>query len=194
MSDDKYTNFNHLAANESVGVDYRIRRRSAGTTLVLAPHGGGIEPGTSELAEAIAGADHAFYIFEGLKAGLNGNLHITSSHFDEPSCLAMLAVSDAVLAIHGEHSGELAVFIGGLDTERSARMRSELLNQGFDVRAVDRADLEGTDANNICNRGRSGAGVQLEIAEGLRSTFFRHLSPRAERQHTTTAFVRFVAA
>jgi phage replication-related protein YjqB (UPF0714/DUF867 family) len=60
MSDDKYNDFNHLAANESAGVDYRIRTLPVGSTLVLAPHGGGIEPGTSELTEAIAAADHSF--------------------------------------------------------------------------------------------------------------------------------------
>jgi phage replication-related protein YjqB (UPF0714/DUF867 family) len=194
MSDDKYKDFNNLAANESAGVDYRIRTRTTDTTLVLAPHGGGIEPGTSELAEAIAAADHSFYIFEGLKKSRNGDLHITSSNFDEPSCLAMLAVSDVVVAIHGERSMELAVFIGGLDTERIDQIRAELSNRGFDVRAVDRTHLAGTDTTNICNRGRSGAGVQLEIAEGLRRTFFRQLSPHAERQHTTAAFIRFVVA
>lgn len=75
MSDNKYKGFDHLAARESVGVDYQIRRRSADTTLVLAPHGGGIEPGTSELAEAIAAGDHSSYIFEGIKARQNGDLH-----------------------------------------------------------------------------------------------------------------------
>ena len=65
MSEDKYKDFTQLAANESAGVDYQIRTRPAGTTLVLAPHGGGIEPGTSELAEAIAASDHSFYILRG---------------------------------------------------------------------------------------------------------------------------------
>ena len=51
--------------------------------------------------------------------------------------------------------------------------------------------LDGKGAKNICNRGRGGAGVQLEITEGLRRTFFRQLSPRSERQHTTPAFERF---
>jgi hypothetical protein len=33
----------------------------------------------------------------------------------------MLADSDAVLAIHGEHSPEVVVFIGGLDMKRDAQ-------------------------------------------------------------------------
>jgi phage replication-related protein YjqB (UPF0714/DUF867 family) len=51
---------------------------------VIAPHGGGIEPGTSELATAIAGDDFSLYLFEGLKSAGNGELHITSTNFDEP--------------------------------------------------------------------------------------------------------------
>ena len=80
------------------------------------------------------------------------------------------------------------------NTERIARMSTGLSNQGFDVRAANKGHLAGTEAGNICNRGRSGAGAQLETAEGLRRTLFRQLSPRAKRQHTTAAFIRFVAA
>ena len=61
-------------------------------------------------------------------------------------------------------------------------------------RASIRPHLAGEAPGNICNRGRSGAGVQLEIAAGLRASFFRHLSPRSEREHKTEAFGRFVDA
>ena len=38
--------------------DFRVRvRRSKSDTVIIAPHGGGIEPGTSEIAEAIAASD-----------------------------------------------------------------------------------------------------------------------------------------
>ena len=45
---DKYKDFADLAAHEGEGADYQVRsevRRSA--TAIIAPHGGGIEPGTS---------------------------------------------------------------------------------------------------------------------------------------------------
>jgi phage replication-related protein YjqB (UPF0714/DUF867 family) len=70
----------------------------------VAPHGGGIEPGTSELADAIAGSDLSFYTFEGLKSSGNTDLHITSTRFDEPMCLTLLASSSVVVTLHGEHS------------------------------------------------------------------------------------------
>jgi len=53
---DKYASFQILASMERENDDFRIRpvgRRAA--TVVVAPHGGSIEPGTSEIAEAIAG-------------------------------------------------------------------------------------------------------------------------------------------
>ena len=194
MSNDKNKDFNDLRKHESAGVDYRIRTRIGDAIVVIAPHAGGIEPGTSEIAEAIAGPDHSLYLFEGMKRADNGDLHVTSAHFDEPSCLALLANSEAVLAIHGEERTEEAVLIGGLDATRMARIGTVLKGAGFTVIPVDKPHLDGRAANNICNRGRGGAGVQLEITEGLRRTFFRQLSPRAERQYTTPAFQRFIAA
>jgi phage replication-related protein YjqB (UPF0714/DUF867 family) len=162
--------------------------------LVLAPHAGGIEPGTSELAEAIAARTCSLYMFEGLKRTNNCDLHITSTHFDEPDCLIALGRSDTVLAIHGEDSDTSVTYIGGRDREGRERIATALRAAGFVVQDVDRPHLAGEAPENICNRGRSGAGVQLEITAGLRRTFFRRLSPRAEREHTTKAFDRFVKA
>ena len=51
---------------------------------IIAPHGGGIEPGTTELAEAIARNDFSFYTFEGKKRTSNRDLHLTATRFDEP--------------------------------------------------------------------------------------------------------------
>src|SRR5882724_11484201 len=85
--------------------------------LLLSRHtGGGIEPGTSELAEAIAGADMSFYAFEGLKKKGNGILHITSSRFDEPKAVFLVNASPRVVALHGElDCRDQVVFLGGLD-------------------------------------------------------------------------------
>src|SRR5258706_16343216 len=112
---DKYHNFRDLADHEIKDVDYRIRTQSASTTLILAPHGGGIEPGTSEIAEAIAAHDHSLYVFEGLKTSGNGGLHITSSNFDEPTFREIAAKADRVVSIHGEERDDAGVLVGGLD-------------------------------------------------------------------------------
>jgi phage replication-related protein YjqB (UPF0714/DUF867 family) len=44
---------------------------------VIAPDGGSIEPGTSEIALKIAGLDFSFYAFEGRRKQHNNCLHIT---------------------------------------------------------------------------------------------------------------------
>ncbi len=78
-----YRNFEELKEKEVEGRDYRIRKNlKDSTVLIMAPHGGKIEPGTAEIAEAIAGHDYSFYSFEGLKADRNSNLHIESHLFD----------------------------------------------------------------------------------------------------------------
>ena len=78
MTEDRYAGFAELAGHERLGTDYRIRLRSACPAFaIVAPHGGGIEPGTSELAEAVSGEQLSFYAFEGLKRAGNAALHVT---------------------------------------------------------------------------------------------------------------------
>jgi len=125
---DKYANFAGLLGNEKENSDFRIRSREcAGTPAIIAPHGGGIEPGTSELAEAISDADLSFYAFEGIKKGGNGVLHITSGRFDEPKAIALVNASPRVVALHGElESPDQIVFLGGLDKELGMRIQAAL--------------------------------------------------------------------
>ncbi len=121
---DKYPNFAALARNEQAGVDYAISvRRARRDFALIAPHGGGIVPGTSEIADAIGAGAFSFYTLEGLKSSGNGGLHITSTRFDEPMCLTLIGQTDVVVTLHGEHSTEdgEGVFIGGLDSDRRHR-------------------------------------------------------------------------
>ena len=58
---DTYRNFVELNRKEVADRDFRVRlRRNKSDTVIIAPHGGGIEQGTSEIAEAIAAEDHSF--------------------------------------------------------------------------------------------------------------------------------------
>lgn len=192
---DRYANFAALAESESYGIGFRVRwARSQAAFAIVAPHGGGIEPGTSELAEAIAGTRRSFYAFEGLKESGNAALHITSTRFDEPMCSALIETSDTVVTIHGE-SGESSgdsVFVGGLDAELGRRIGSALEASGFDVRPAG-AHLQGAEPGNLCNRGRFARGVQLELSHGLRGKMFRSLT-REGRKHRNQRFESFVAA
>lgn len=193
---DKYSNFDDLDRHETAGVDFRIlARRARAAFAVIAPHGGGIEPGTSEIAEAVAGLDFSFYGFEGLKSSGNGDLHITSTRFDEPVCLTVVPRSGVVIALHGEHGEEngAVVFMGGLDEELGGRLGAALGARGFEVRRHSDPRLQGRDPENICNRGTSGKGVQLELSRAVRKQMFVSLS-RDGRKHPTMRFFEFVEA
>lgn len=52
---EKYRSYDNLCRNEVEDRDFRIRfRHGTSGIAIVAPHGGGIEPGTTEIAEAIA--------------------------------------------------------------------------------------------------------------------------------------------
>src|SRR5258708_1525774 len=85
--------------------------------LLVAPHGGAIEPGTTEIMRAAARlGPWAYYHFDGrLRRGNWEQLHIASTLFDEPTLLEMLPQSRIVLSFHGEGIGKSRViYVGGL--------------------------------------------------------------------------------
>jgi phage replication-related protein YjqB (UPF0714/DUF867 family) len=193
---DTYPNFATLEQHERSGIDYAVLvRRAEPAFAIVAPHGGGIEPGTSEIADAIAVQRWSFYSFEGLKQSGNRILHITSTCFDEPMCLVMLSDTSRVVTIHGEESDEdgEGVFVGGLDLELGTSIGSLLKVAGFDVRTHPDPNLQGLDPKNICNRGTAGKGVQLELSHSVRETLFESLT-REGRKHPTPRFKVLVDA
>jgi len=164
-----YKNFKELADREVEGRDYWIRIELRDPhVLIMAPHGGRIEPTTEMIAEAIAGADYSFYIFEGLKANGNGVLHIESHLFDEPRALQAAEKADIVITVHGQiDQKDGFVMIGGLHDNLRLGIRRQLEGVGFETR-VPTEGLMGMDPQNICNRGKSGQGVQLEVSRKTR--------------------------
>jgi phage replication-related protein YjqB (UPF0714/DUF867 family) len=176
---DKYASFQELERGERRGVYRVLSHPRKATIAVIAPHGGKIEPGTSEIARKIAGADFSFYAFEGRKKQHNKSLHITSTRFDEPICLKLIGGADCIITIHGEN--EKVVFLGGRDEVKVRRLGEVLKQHGFCVRAHKNPRLQGTSVANICNRGRAQMGVQIELTNGLRRSFFRSLSSKGRK-------------
>jgi phage replication-related protein YjqB (UPF0714/DUF867 family) len=182
---DRYAAYAELARAEVEGQDYQIQVIQRDSALVVvAPHGGNIEPGTSEIALAIAGSDLSCYLFEGLKYYGNKVLHITSSRFDEPRCLAMLASAQTVLTVHGESGDSQNTFVGGLDRQLRDRVAATLKLHGFRVAQHANPSLQGVHPRNICNLGQSACGVQLEIARGLRDTWFESMTVHGRTQQS----------
>ena len=184
-------------------------------TVILAPHGGGIERGTSELCLAVAGYHPAnlpitppagvtydYWMFEGIREGGNADLHVTSTGCDDLVAVLLCAGALGALSLHGfkpenldppRSPNEQVVFVGGCDD----LLRDLLLEALHDVNLPVEAavgELDGDSVCNIVNRTLRGKGAQLELSEPLRDTMFGK-NTRPGRKHTTTeVFWRFVAA
>jgi phage replication-related protein YjqB (UPF0714/DUF867 family) len=206
---DCYHGFAELARHAREGWDYRrVVEGRGGEIAIVAPHGGGIEPGTSEIARGLAGREIAralagreiarevagrefgLYCFEGLRPEGNDKLHIASHRFDEPRGVRLVARARVVVAVHGCAGARQAIYVGGLDRHLRERLIAVLRQAGFEAERAT-GDLAGCYASNICNRGRSGRGVQLEITGGLRLVMFKGMKWH-ERQITTPVFDAFV--
>jgi phage replication-related protein YjqB (UPF0714/DUF867 family) len=163
--------YDDLARNYVEDVDYAVRvtKREQSRVAVLAPHGGRIEGRTSEIARLIAGDDHNLYLFEGLRpTGDNFDcLHLASRYFDEPRALDLIADCDIVIAVHGYASAGPDVLLGGLNEGLKRGISQALAEAGISFQ-MEGHRFPGTQPRNICNRGPSGEGVQLELSEELR--------------------------
>jgi len=173
MHVDKYASYEELSTSEIYGTDYRVHSvaRANSPVLILAPHGGQIEEGTSELAGAIAGEEHSLFLFEGLKPRSYRSLHITSHRFDHPECLELLSRSHVAIAVHG-CSGDSAIYVGGLDTPFADLLTQALEKAGLPVLA-DGHRYPGRAPQNICNRTLRQCGAQLELTMDLRGATTR---------------------
>jgi phage replication-related protein YjqB (UPF0714/DUF867 family) len=179
-----FRSFADLAGAYERDCDYRIVRllRPESEVAILAPHGGSIEAHTSDIARDVAGRDFNLYLFEGLlKAGNFAALHLSSHLFDEPGCLDLLRVCQSVISVHGcGYVGEI-VLMGGRDATLRESIGERL--RGLGVTCDDApAGLDAADPMNVCNRGRGGAGVQLEVSMELRRSPRRALLVRAVRE------------
>lgn len=165
-----YACYANLAAAHVEGADFlvRIEHKPESRIAILAPHGGAIEAGTSEIARAVAGSEFNLYLFEGLRASSNyATLHLTSHRFDEPRCLKLLARCDHVIAIHGCRGDAPQALLGGLDHALRRQIGKAIAASGIEARLAGHR-YRGVHPQNICNRGRRGAGVQVELTSALR--------------------------
>ncbi|GAA2790745.1 poly-gamma-glutamate hydrolase family protein [Crossiella cryophila] len=227
---DKYPSNTALYADPDLveGIDYARRYRRPERfdddlrqrfpfpdTAILAPHGGGIEGGTSELCHAIGGyhpgtleptpADgprYDLWMFEGIRPADNSELHVTSAHCDDPVARALAGGARRALGVHGCSPAQLglpagarAVLVGGRDDPLRQALLNRLAAAGFQaVDGVGHPTLSGRDPENIANRTLSGGGGQLELTTGLRDAMFG-TNTRPERRYTTTqVFWDFVSA
>jgi phage replication-related protein YjqB (UPF0714/DUF867 family) len=187
-----YRIFRQLAAENTVGRDYAfVWEERPSPVIVLAIHGGGIEPGTDRVARGVAGNDYSFYAFMGLRDEGNQDLHISSHQFDEPTAVRLVQRAEIVLSIHGSRDPEPVVYIGGRHQQLSQSLLDGFNRSPIAADIHPRASFSGQSRYNICNRGQSSRGVQLELSAGLRRKIFS-VSPDRSVWETTPLFDLFV--
>ncbi len=166
---DRYKNFDQLNKENDLNKDYEIKlcHRPSSKIIIMAPHGGLIELGTSEIAEIIAGDDLNLYTFKGIKERKNFDLHITSSNFDEPKCLYLVKKCEIAVTIHGCAGVKPGIYLGGEDTLLIKLLENEL-QQDFYVKSKGHK-WNGLGKSNICNRTSRNRGAQIEITRDLRN-------------------------
>src|SRR5699024_3426072 len=184
----------------------------------LAYHGGDIDPGSGEPGVEVASLLGAsLYVLDGHVQDIPGRdipyyndiqefsqaLHVTSALFDDPRMNELVWPADVVVTFHraqdtkadrvspGSGPGIPFTFIGGRDEALREAIAESLRSAGFlcDTDVLNFPRIEGTHPLNPANRGRSGAGVQLEIGVSQLESFYRDNSrKRADRAFTTGVF------
>jgi phage replication-related protein YjqB (UPF0714/DUF867 family) len=161
-----------------------VERSHRGTAVGLMAYHGGLEGGTSEIAEAVAAATGSSLYTVNQPAHLRW--HVPSRSVDpaaSPDLASWLEHVEVAIALHGY--GRIArprrILVGGRNRPLAAIVAEELAGHvsGFDIVAdLDDipADLRGLHPDNPVNRPRF-AGVQLELPPSARGTTLRPPDP-----------------
>jgi len=165
---DIYKSFSELQQGEQEGIDYTVDcKKGIYPVTIVAPHGGLIEPGTSNIAWGIVDGVFNGYRFNGnTPRGEQWRLHVKATNFDDERMLELIDASDFCLAVHGWVENSNAVYVGGRNEEIRHRMLIRLQQQGYDARDAigSRYDIRGISPKNFINRVE---GLQLELCKGL---------------------------
>lgn len=195
---DKYNNFLELnnARPTSFEIDHDSQKKSI---LIFTPHGGGIEPGTTEICKWFNKKSYSYYSFTGTGSKCS-ELHITSTHFDEPILVEMLKHHQYSISFHGMSNNmrnkyNADVFLGGLNKTLIESLKKQLYQSGYSVTScIDHPEsiLAATSSHNLTNKCISNQGVQIELSESIRESFFKeNYKLKSGREFTTDYLDRF---
>ena len=149
-----------------------------GSLGLVAIHGGGIEPGTEEMARFVA--DHSgasLYVFAGRRETGNLSLHRPSHRVilqDRPLVKKFLNHVNMAISIHGHGRNERCAYVGGLHQAMVHQFVVVVLaalshyEWIFDPESIP-PEIRGQNPNNIVNI-PPAQGMQLELPRDLRRT------------------------
>ncbi|PTF04961.1 hypothetical protein BUY45_01340 [Staphylococcus devriesei] len=175
---DHYNSMSELLNHTQQGVDWtKESSDNHSRVLIMAPHVGNIERGTTELTKLIAAkGNYDYYAFNGIRKPNSNELHVTSTNYDDPDLINRNYYKDVSVTVHGVRAQkgvlENTVCIGGLDYNLRNLIKTELLGHQFNVQDAN-GYIAGRSSNNIANFNWRGQGVQLELTSDLRDTMLR---------------------
>ena len=145
---------------------------------LVAMHGGGIEPGTEEIARFVAYHSGAsLYVYAGRLSTGNLSLHRPSHRMkleDRPLVMQFLNHVNMAISIHGHGRNERCAYVGGLhqamvhqfvEVAQAALCHYEWI---FNPESIP-SGIRGQNPNNIVNL-PPAQGMQLELPRDLRRT------------------------
>ncbi len=152
--------------------------RLGGPLGLIAIHGGGIEPGTEEIARFVAYHSGAsLYVYAGRRSAGNLPLHRPSHNMkieERPLVVRFLNHVDTAISIHGHGRSESRAYVGGLHQSMVKRFvelaRPALSHYEWisDPKIIP-LEIRGQSPSNIVNL-PPGQGMQLELPKHLRQT------------------------
>jgi phage replication-related protein YjqB (UPF0714/DUF867 family) len=196
---DYYNSMTALYNDTTEGIDWKKDTRNDGkSVLIVAPHGGNIEQGTSELTKLVANnGDFDYYSFEAIRPSNNSQLHVTSTNYDDATLHDMIQDRTATISIHGAQGEEQLVYLGGYKSPLRDAIQSQLKNKGFVVK-IPPEYLGGQSNANFINKNEQSTGVQLELTTALRKAFFKDedtsTASRKKAENWTTTMYDFAEA
>lgn len=168
---DRYEDYLDLARHEKEGKDFVVEVRNRHSPgVVIAIHGGHIEAGTDVFAKSIAEPKLSYYVFKGVKPKNNRELHVTSTHFNDPRVLELVENAETVISVHGfKDESKDEICIGGKNTQLRNAIAKDLRSAklGLEI-TVPCPSYGGDDLNNLVNRSKKHQGVQLELSSHFR--------------------------
>lgn len=172
---DKYNSMSELEAKTTENNDWEIVTRNLGSQVIItAIHGGGIEPGTTEIADLTAQkGEYDYFSFKGTKSKGNEDLHVTSRKYDQSVLMEMIKNKTNAVAIHGCDGDGNIVYIGGKDQKLIHEMTKQFEQLNINVEQAPE-HISGAHDDNIINCCKTGVGVQLELTPGLRKMCFNN--------------------
>ena len=152
--------------------------RLKGPLGLMAIHGGGIEPGTEEIARFVARHSGAsLYVYAGRRSRGNLSLHRASHNGrieERPLVMQFLKHVKAAISIHGHGRGQNRAYVGGLHdsmVQRFVELVRPVLSQYewiWDPKIIP-PGLRGRSPTNVVNL-PPAKGMQLELPSRLRQT------------------------